>query len=188
MRIAPFVLALAVFAGAAPAFAGAHSDYTKSFPLGTLRTFQFKEQHRISRDPLANNSIWANDIRGEIRNDLMHRGLEEVTGGRQPDFYVAYYVGLRDRYDINSVPYGLPVFHRGFRTGWWGWPRGYDVWAVPYTESTLIVDVIDAHTNQLVWRGYDSDTLNMSKPDKSLDKAVDNVVARFFHDRNEHRG
>jgi uncharacterized protein DUF4136 len=186
MRIVPFVLALAVSAGAAPAFAGAHSDYTKSFPLQTLKTFQFKEQHRISRDPLADNAIWANNIRSEIRNDLMGRGLEE-TGGR-PDFYVAYYVGLRQQYDINSVPYGLPVFHRGFRTGWWGWPRGYDVWAVPYTESTLIVDVIDAHTNQLVWRGYDSDTLNMSKPEKTLDKAVDNVMSKFFHDLHERRG
>jgi len=79
------------------------------------------------------------------------------------------------------------VFHRGFRTGWWGWPRGYDVWAVPYTESTVIVDMIDAHTNQLVWRGYDNDTLNTKNPDKTLSKAVDNVLARFYHDvRKEH--
>jgi hypothetical protein len=177
-----------MLAGAAPAFASAHSDYTKSFPLQTLKTFQFKEQHRISRDPLADNSIWANDIRGELRNDLRAQGLVEATNGRQPDFYVAYYVGLKERYDINSVPYGLPVFHRGFRTGWWGWPRGYDVWAVPYTESTVIVDVLDAHTNQLVWRGYDADTLNTGKPEKSLDKAVDTVMAKFFKDMKDQWG
>ena len=53
---------------------------------------------------------------------------------------------------------------------------------MPYTESTLIVDVIDARTNQLVWRGYDSDTLNMKDPDKTLNKAVDSVLARFYHD------
>jgi hypothetical protein len=188
MKLAPVVFALAVSAGAAPAFAGAHSDFTKSYPLQTLKTFQFKEQHRISRDPLANNSIWANDVRNEIRGNLERRGLAEVTDSRAPDFYVAYYVGLKERYDLNSVPYGLPVFHRGLRTGWWGWPRGYDVWAVPYTESTLIVDLIDAHTNQLVWRGYDSDTLNTSKPQQTLDKAVDSVMSRFFHDAKEHHG
>jgi hypothetical protein len=99
-----------------------------------------------------------------------------------PDFYVAFYVGLKDRYDINSIGYGLPVFHRGFRTGWWGWPRGYDVWAVPYTESTVIVDVIDARTNQLVWRGYDTNTLNIGEPEKTLTKAVDSVLSRFYHD------
>ena len=75
----------------------------------------------------------------------------------------------------------MPAFHRG-RFGWRGWPRGYDTWAVPYTESTVIVDVIDARTNQLVWRGYDTDTLNTGNPDKTLSKAVDNVLARFSHD------
>jgi hypothetical protein len=45
------------------------------------------------------------------------------------------------------------------------------VWAIPYTETTVIVDVIDAHTNLLVWRGYDTDTLNL-----------DNVLSSFYHD------
>ena len=50
------------------------------------------------------------------------------------------------------------------------------------------MDVIDAHSNQLVWRGYDSDTLNSGKPDKTLDKAVDSVVSKFFRDRKDERG
>jgi hypothetical protein len=177
-------VALAVLAGSGSALAATHSDYSKSYQLQSLKTFEFKQQHRISRDPLADNEIWANDVREALRNDLSSHGLTEVRNG-DPDFYVAFYVGLKDRYDIDSVGYGLPVFHRGFRGEWWGWPRGYNVWAVPYTESTLIVDVIDAHTNQLVWRGYDSDTLNMGNPDKTLTKAVDKVLSLFYHDAKE---
>jgi len=188
MRLASFLLAAAVGVGASTAYAGSHSDYTKSFPLQTLKTFQFKQQHRISRDPLADNAIWAGKIQDQIRTDLTARGLSEAASGQNPDFYVAYYVGLKEQYDINSMPYGLPVAHHSFHSGWWGWPRGYDVWAVPYTESTLIVDVIDAHTNQLVWRGYDSDTLNTDNADKTLDKAVDSVMTKFFHDAKEHHG
>lgn len=56
------------------------------------------------------------------------------------------------------------------------------MWAVPYTQSTVIADVIDAHTNQLVWRGHDVDTLNGDHPDKTLSKAVANVMDRFYHD------
>jgi hypothetical protein len=177
-------LAMAILAGAGSAFAATHSDFTKSYPLQTLKTFAFKQQHRISRDPLANNDIWANDVRQAIRSDLRDHGIVEATNGN-PDFYVAFYVGLKDRYDVNYMGYGLPVVHRGFRTGWWGWPRGYDVWAVPYTESTVIVDVIDAHTNQLVWRGYDTGTLDTKNPDKTLTKAVDHVLSRFSHDAKE---
>lgn len=178
---------VAVVLMATPAFARSHSDYTKSFPLQSLKTFEFRDQQRISRDTLANNSIWASNIKDDIRNSLTSRGLTEATAGKQPDFYVAYYVGLKDRVNINAVVYGGPFFY-GYRRSWWGWPGGYDVWAVPYTESTLIVDVIDAHSNQLVWRGYDSDTLNTGKPDKTLDKAVDNVMSKFFHDMKEQRG
>jgi Domain of unknown function (DUF4136) len=130
---------------------------------------------------LANNDIWANDVRQAIRSDLTDHGIAQARNGN-PDFYVAFYVGLKDRYDLNYMGYGLPVFHRGFRTGWWGWPRAYDVWAVPFTESTVIVDVIDAHTNQLVWRGYATGTLNTKHPDKTLTTAVDNVLSRFYHD------
>ena len=177
------VLAVLLLAGSGTAFATVHSDYTRSYPLATLKTFQFNWQNRISRDPLADNDIWANDARQAIREQFASRGIMETTDGR-PDFYVALYVGLKERYDVDSVGYGLPVFHPGFRGRWWGWPSGYDVWAVPYTESTVIVDVIDAHTNQLVWRGYDTDTLNMKDPDKTLTRAVHNVVERFNHDMN----
>jgi hypothetical protein len=49
----------------------------------------------------------------------------------------------------------------------------------------VIVDVIDAHTNQLVWRGYDTGTLDTKNPDKTLTKAVDHVLSRFSHDAKE---
>lgn len=187
MKLASLVLAGAVLTAVSPAFAGSHSDFTKSFPLQTLQTFQFKDQDRISRDPLANNSIWAANIKDEIRSNLISHGLAEASHGQPADFYVTYYIGLKERDNINAAPYGLSVIH-GYRGGWLGGPRAYAVWTVPYTESTLMVDVIDAHSNQLVWRGYDSDTLNADKPDKTLDKAVDNVMSRFFHDVKEHRG
>jgi len=173
-----WALALAMAAGGSPVLATAHSDFTRAYPLRGLKTFAFRPQQRISRDPLANNDIWANDVRDAIRADLISHGMVEAVD-TTPDFYVAFYVGLKDRYDVTSVGYGWPVFHRH---GWYGWPAGYDAWAVPYTESTLIVDVIDGRTNQLVWRGYDSDTLNMKDPDKTFSKAVDSVLARFYHD------
>lgn len=181
MKTTAFVLGMTLIAGSSSAFASTHSDFSKSFPLQTLKTFAFKEQRRISRDPLANNQIWANNIRDAIRTDLTEHGYVEASNG-QPDFYVAFYVGLQDRYDVSALDYGLPVFHR---RGWWGWPRGYDVWAVPYTQSTVIVDVIDARTNQLVWRGYDTGALNSGKPEKTLDAAVDHVVSRLAHDEKK---
>ena len=94
-------LALVIFSGGGSAYGATHSDFTKSYPLQTLKTFAFKPQHRISRDPLANNEIWASDVRDAIRNDLSDHGIVEAANAH-PDFYVAFYVGLKERYDVND--------------------------------------------------------------------------------------
>lgn len=122
MRRLLLAVGVALVVGSGSALASTHSDYTKSFPLQTLKTFEFKDQRRISRDPLANDAIWASDVRDAIRHDLAEHGIVEATSG-SPDFFVAFYVGLRDRYDMRYLDYGMPVFHRGFGSGWWGWPR-----------------------------------------------------------------
>ncbi len=184
MRVRSLVGVCAVVIGLCTgAAAETHSDYNKNFALGSLKTFEFKAQRRLSSDPIANNSIWADQIRTAIRSNLTEHGVSEATAGT-PDFFVAFYVGLKDRYDVRHIDYGFPYWHRGFRGGW-GWPRGYDAWAVPYTESTLIIDVIDARTNQLVWRGYDKDAINLGKPEKEFGKAVDDVLKKFYSDRGK---
>ena len=47
---------------------------------------------------------------------MSEHGIVEATSGT-PDFFVAFYVGLSDRYDMQYLDYGMPVFHRGFRSG-----------------------------------------------------------------------
>jgi hypothetical protein len=89
------MVGVALLVGGGSALASTHSDYTKSFPLQTLKTFEFKDQRRISRDPLANNAIWANDVKDAIRSNLAEHGIVEATSGN-PDFFVAFYVGLSE--------------------------------------------------------------------------------------------
>lgn len=60
-----------------------------------------------------------------------------------------------------------------------------DVWNIPYTESTVTLDLIDPHTNNLIWRGYDAETLDFNKSEKSIARSVDNLVKRLAHDLKE---
>ena len=175
-----FLIVLAVIAGGTVGFADTHSDFSKQYNLTALKTFDFKQQNRISSDPIANNQIWNDDIRTAIAANLAAHGMVQ-DGTAAPDFLVAYYVGLTKGYDVRSIGYGMPFYGRGFR-GWGGWPRGYDAWSVPYTESTLIIDVIDARTNQLVWRGYNQDPINLGNADKDFTNAVKDVLKKFYGD------
>ena len=180
--IAPMALALTTLAGTR-VFAETNSYVDKGYEYSTLHTWDFKTQRRISSDPIANNRIWGNDIRSEVSKDLQRNGFEHVQKGQHPDFLVAFYVGLKERYDVQLMDYGFPGWGpRRFR---WGWPGDVDVWKIPYTDSTLVVDIIDGQTNQLIWRGYDTNTIDMKKPDRRLDKAVDSLVKHFLKDRDE---
>jgi hypothetical protein len=49
-------------------------------------------------------------------------------------------------------------------------------------KSTLVMDVYDAHTKQLVWRGYDTKTINYNKADKTINDAVGHLMKRFRRD------
>jgi hypothetical protein len=56
---------------------------------------------------------------------------------------------------------------------------------IPLTESTLVMDVIDARTRQLIWRGYDTETIDFNKAEKTINKAVEHLTRRFVHDSRE---
>jgi hypothetical protein len=185
MTLIPIALTLVTLAGSVVA-ADTNSSFDKGYEFSTLKTWDFKMQRRISADPVANNRLWADDIRKEISSDLQANGFEQAKNGERPDFLVAFYVGLKDKYDVQVMDYGYPGFGGRRRFRWAsGWPNNVDVWRIPYTDSTLIVDIIDGQSNQLIWRGYDTNTIDMKNPDKRLDKAVDSLVKKFIKDRSE---
>jgi hypothetical protein len=188
--IAPLMLVATVFAGIAatsvPVIAAdpstTESYYDKHYDFSHLRTFDFKVQRRISRDPIADNRIWADLIRTAAQTNLQTHGFRH-TPGEGADVLVAFYVGLTERYDVHVMDYGFPGYWGPWRYGWyWGWPGNVDVWTIPYTDSTLIVDVIDAKSNQLVWRGFNTDMLDLDDVEEDFDDAVGDVLKRFYKD------
>jgi hypothetical protein len=124
--------------------------------LRGLRTFRIMPvpEHRNGRPldanhPMLNNSITNRAIRDAIVARLTRRGY--VTADSTPDFQVAFYASARDRLDVAYWDYGYP-----WRPGWW---RGWGLeWGGPtvteYTEGTVIIDVVDGTTEELLWRGH----------------------------------
>jgi hypothetical protein len=50
------------------------------------------------------------------------------------------------------------------------------------SEGTLMVDFIDTNTNQVVWRGRATGTLEMKGVDKKISKSVEKLVKQFMKD------
>ena len=134
--------------------------------LSGLRTFRVlnapqrrADAPQLSQDdPMLDNSITNRALRQDLVQDLQAKGY--TTDTSNPDFVVAYYAGTKEKMDTtywNPDPFWR-YGYRGFRYGW-AWP--YYGWAAPYpamsvqeyTEGTVIVDVVDPRTRELLWRG-----------------------------------
>src|SRR5262245_49496835 len=178
MKVKILFTVMALTASAVAAQAETKTDYDKEYDFAKLKTFDFKEQARPTvRDTQGPNNLWNRRIRDEMVTDLTASGFQRTETG-SPDFLVAYSMGAKERADVRYLGYGFPRWG-WHRWGWVGFGPEFDVWRIPYTRSTLVVDVIDAHTNMLVWRGYDTDTIDLNKADKNIGKAVDTLVKRF---------
>ena len=89
--------------------------------------------------------------------------------------------------EITQNQQTLNTFYNGFGGGW-GWRRfgggGFGeatTTTETYKVGTLVVDLFDAKTKQLIWRGTSSDTLsnNSDKNIKNLDKGADKMFKHF---------
>jgi hypothetical protein len=76
--------------------------------------------------------------------------------------------------------------YQTFYDGMGGWRRGglgneATTTVQNYKVGTLVLDMYDAKTKQLVWRGTASDTLsnNPQHNEKDLDKAVEKMLKKF---------
>jgi Domain of unknown function (DUF4136) len=165
------------------------SDYDRKFDFSRLRTWDFKVLTRMPNDPVAENELWDRRIRDGLISHFTEVRFTKVDDS-EPTFLVNYFMGLEKKYDVRYINYGYPAdFESVSGYGhWYGWGPGYghvDAWSIPYTESTLIVDVIDPRTNHLVWRGYDTQTIDFEKSEKTIHKSVENLTKRFRHDVNK---
>jgi hypothetical protein len=89
--------------------------------------------------------------------------------------------------EITSTQQTLNTFYNGMGGGW-GWRRfgggGFGEATTTtdtYKVGTVVVDLFDSKTKQLVWRASESDTLsnNSDKNIKNLDKGVDKMFKKF---------
>ncbi|HTR77367.1 MAG TPA: DUF4136 domain-containing protein [Gemmatimonadaceae bacterium] len=120
-------------------------------------------------DPMLDNSMTYRAIREDIRADFISRGY--IPNANNPDFTIAYYATTQPRLDITSWNYGY---------SWRGWPREWTE-VTPYEQGTVLIDVVDAKTRELVWRGRSRAAVstNPSVYESELSAAVKAIVNKY---------
>jgi len=145
------------------------SDYDKNVDFKKFKTFAMKKGTEAPT-PFAQERIIA-----AVKNELKARGLAE---SENPDVFVYTHakVSTEKRVDVTSFGYG------GY-PGWGGWGGSFGTSSAMVTDvpmGTLIVDIVDAKTDQLVWRGIGSDTLLTNPTPEKSEKRINKGVAKLF--------
>ena len=151
------------------------TDFDHKAPFSDYHTFSFRKIQTV-------NPLDTSVLRDEIRSDLTYHGWKEMPEGG--DVAITAVGSQRDTKQYQTFYDGLgPGYGWG---GWWGggWGGGFGDSTTMERDvpvGTLVVDLYDRHTHNLVWRGvsHEMDSENMNKNAGTLQKAVDEMFYKF---------
>jgi Domain of unknown function (DUF4136) len=143
MRIVIPILLLA-FTGCSPAITVYH-DYDKSIDFTLYRTFDWKMDLDLEsrQNPLYYNELTDKRIREAVVEALSEKGYNKTISN--PDFQIHYHIMVEDKSIATLDPSG-----HNYDAYW----LGTAATTYQYKEGTLIIDLMDADTNKLIWRGW----------------------------------
>jgi hypothetical protein len=124
----------------------------------------------------ASNSLWGDRIKEAVNAQLGSKGWIQVDSGGN-----VVIVAIK----TTQTERTLQTFYDGMGGGWrWRGFGGFGESTTTeqdYKEGTLVVDMYDASTKQLIWRGSAEEMLSdkAEKNEKSLDKGVAKMFKSF---------
>ena len=122
------------------------------------------------------NSLWDARIKGAVDAQLAAKGWTQVDNGG--DIAIVAIATTHTEKTLQTLYDGMG--------GGWRW-RGFGgmgeatTTEQDYKEGTLLVDMYDVKTKQLIWRGSAEDTLSnkAEKNEKALNKGVAKMFKKF---------
>jgi hypothetical protein len=151
-------------------------DFDRDADFRKYKTYAYQVCHRVE-NPLVDKRIVK-----EMESRIAMEGL--IGAEADPDVNVTYHSSTSEEFAVDTNTWGY-----GFGRGWGhgggsfggGGPVSTTTTVRKYTRGTLVVDIWDARTKQLVWRGTATDTVseNPEKNEKKLKKAMEKMFRKY---------
>src|SRR5882672_4701698 len=147
------------------------TDYDRSANFGQYKTYSWEQVK-------TKDALDVDRIKTAVNASLGAKGWTMVDSGGDVSIVAM---------EITKNQQTLNTLYDGFGGGW-GWRRfgggGFGestTTTETYKVGTLVVDLFDTKTKELVWRGNASDTLsnNSNKNIKNMDKEVEKMFKQF---------
>ncbi len=146
--------------------------------FGSYRTYGWLPQPQ-GGDRRVNNDLVQRRIVRAVDTELQQRGYQLVTSGTR-DFMVGWHAAIDGKMDVSTIDR-----YYGYRRGRWGGAGVVvsDTYVREYNQGTLVLDVVDAKSNELAWRGSaQAEVRENASPEERearITKAVQEILKRF---------
>ena len=159
------LLVTAIMLTAVTASAKITTDYDHKTNFARYKTYSWAKVE-------TSNSLWDQRVKDAVNSQLAARGWSQVPEGG--DMVVSARGVIRDEQQLNT-------FYNGFGGRRFGGFGNSTTTVDTYKVGSLIVDMFDGSTKNMLWRGMSSDTLsdNPDKNAKNLDKNVQKMFQHF---------
>ena len=141
------------------------TDYDHSANFGGYKTYSWSKVETA-------NSIWDARVKDAVDKELAAKGWSQVPSGG--DVSITAVETTRTQQQLNT-------YYDGFGGRRFGGFGNATTTVEHYKVGTLVVDMFDAGSKNLIWRGSASDTLsgNPEKNTKNLGKGVQKMFSHF---------
>lgn len=162
------VVGVSALALTACATTNIRSFVERGIDVGQYRTYSWGPAvEQATGDPrLDNNQFFQERIQAAVERHLNARGLETTTA-EASDLLIHYHASVEQLVNPNGVdrPYA--------------WCDDCEPYV--YDAGTIVIDLVDARTHRLVWRGWAEGSLDGVVDDQTwMEKRVDDSVARIM--------
>ena len=144
-------------------------DWDRGQDFSKFKTYAWQQSPHPAR------GLWDQRIIDGVNQQLQAKGLQLVQS--DPDLWVVYTSHIQDQKQVVGTGYNYgPGWYWG---PWWGGGPTTTTYTTFITrEGTLVVELANAKTHELEWRGSVTNTIH-DKTDKNI-KELNKSIAKLF--------
>lgn len=169
-----FILSTLIFSGCSTI--NVTNDFDPAFSFNDVKTYAILYKSKDYSDTLTDERI-----KTGIDTQLKQKGYIKVKR-KDADIYVVFHTDVRNKTKIvQDYQYiGISPYRYGYGYGYGG------MMAVPvtrtynYDEGQLLVDILNAKDNKIVWRGVATDSLKQLKTPEERVEYINKVMTSIF--------
>jgi hypothetical protein len=166
------IAAIAVLASCSPIYTDFDWDPDANF--ASYKTYKWLEieDTRNATAAGAISDLEARRVRADVDAELAAKGLSKVD--EDPDLLVAFYTGAQRVTEVNKTMYGAGDIWAGARVG------GGTASVKDVNQGMLVIDLVDAKQEQLVWQGIAENAKEAGASQESINATIDKAIKKLF--------